>query len=151
MVESEDKVNQLDSYVRLHEEKTKKLRLNVDDMSKRMGNIEQEFFVAKETSIDKYQFKTQWEALHNELLEVREYMGIVKVDMSRIEHFIEYYEPLVIQKQIRKSLLSFLPVALRNKYEDHDMNEFDFLNSRILNAEVNSGLVEHSKKLFIEV
>jgi len=40
MIESEDKVNQLDSHLRMHEEKTKKLISVVTDCSKRVIDIE---------------------------------------------------------------------------------------------------------------
>lgn len=97
-IDLESQIRNQDSLLRTQELKTNRVQKKSNEFFERFDLIQNDLEKIKLLSLDKQEFDLQWKALQDEQLTVQATIDKFTVDLKRNEFFIEYYQPLVMQK-----------------------------------------------------
>jgi hypothetical protein len=71
--------------------------------------------------------------------------------LKTIEHFVDRYIPIRVQKQIAENLMSVLSSTQALKFENFQMEKYKQMNKDLLDEETNSDLIALCKTLLVDI
>ena len=71
--------------------------------------------------------------------------------LKTIEHFVDRYIPIRVQKQIAENLMSVLSNTQALKFENFQMEKYKQMNKDLLDEETNSDLIALCKTLLVDI
>ena len=110
------------------------------DLAKDIKVLQKTTETMKVTKQDKSNFQEQRQLIQGQFDDINNDTDTLKQKMSTMEHFIDKYIPIRVQKLIGESIASIGSHSQLQRFQNYEMEKYKKLNLEVLEDETNSDL-----------